>query len=90
MYEELLEALYYVVDHKNDPQVNMFNIAQIAGDCAAAIEGLNMELTKTTSECAQFRRDSIVLSLMVIGSETKKTMKCGETAGGPAVRRLLR
>lgn len=66
MYEDLLTALHYLTQHKNDPQVNMFNIVRVAGDCADAITEMNEALARMTAERDQYRNDSINLSILLL------------------------
>lgn len=73
MYDSLLQALDYLTAHKYDPDVNLFDIAQIAADCAAAIRELNRQLQAAQAEKEHYRADSILLSLLVLSDGVKDT-----------------
>lgn len=68
MYEDLLTALQYISQHRDDPMVNMFNISHIASDCTDAIAKMNEQLAQITAERDQYRNDSIQLSLLLLCS----------------------
>lgn len=66
MYDDLVKALRNVESHKHDPEVNLFDVVQVARDSADAIEDMNRQLISINEKLAQFRRDSVILSLMVL------------------------
>lgn len=66
MYDDLVKALRNVESHKHDPEVNLFDVAQVAHDSADAIEDMNRQLISVEEKLEQFRQDSVILSLMVL------------------------
>ena len=73
MYEDLEVALRCVASKRDDPEVNLFNIARMAADCCAALENMNAALAAKTGECEGYRRDCIALSLIVLGGQPPQT-----------------